>query len=237
MNRFLRLSVAALALALVSFVASSAFAYTYTFTCGPSWPSLPVNYYINQNGSGDLSFSEVESVVADSFEVWGDPCCSKFDASYQGTTSLTATNNQGRVVLSWTEDGWNPQWGSVNQTIGITFSQVRSDCAIIQAPILFNGVGFRFSTNGTATDIQSIATHEIGHLLGLGHSKPAPGRPGRRLLALQSQLQLQQRQPVRRRRVLHCPDALRAGAVSEQQRLRRGSRVRRRLGRLHHPTV
>ncbi len=154
--------------------ASSLFAYTYTFQCqnggGPAWAQLPVNYWINQNGSDNIPFNELTDVMANSFTTWGDPCCSEFSATYQGTTQLTAQNNNGRIVLSWKESNWPTMFGSVNQTIGVTLLQAFNNCTIAQAPIIFNGVGFTFRTNGQATDMQSISTHEIGHLLGLGHS-------------------------------------------------------------------
>jgi MYXO-CTERM domain-containing protein len=155
-------------------LSSTASAYNFIYSCGAAWPSLPVTYYVNQNGSVSVGDSQLLSVIESSFNRWAAPCCSSYRAQYGGRTPQVATNTRD-VVLSFEANQWDPQFGSVNSTIGVTLVQVRNDCTIFNAPILFNEVGFRFRTDGRATDLESIAVHEVGHHVGLGHETQFQG--------------------------------------------------------------
>ncbi len=139
------------------------------------WPCREIPYWINKDGSPDLTFEEVEKAVKESFQVWQDVECANIKFSYMGKTDIKEVAEDQYNVIAFMKEGEklpiNFQEGQLARAY--TWS-VPEKGYIEEAEIFFNNINYQFSVTDdkdkVIVDIKNTLIHEIGHLLGFRHS-------------------------------------------------------------------
>lgn len=168
MSRFLMLLVAAIVMA-----GSPAGAYLKLGTAidgrivDVKWRA-PVQYFIAEGGAANVSAADLRAAVARATATWQAVPSATVRFEYQGMTASAPGSVDGRTTLGFLD---RPE---LDRVLGSTsFLIDTTDGTIVEADVFFNArFDWSVSAQGAAgrVDLESVALHELGHLLGLSHS-------------------------------------------------------------------
>ena len=134
------------------------------------WDTRLVPFNIQLHGEEGVPPEEMEAALVAAFRSWGEVPEAGVLFYQDFTEADRVAEADSRNVLFWTEESWMHD----RAVIALTSINYYPDTGIIaDADIDFNGQDYTWTVTDTNVriDVQAIATHEIGHLVGIDHSE------------------------------------------------------------------
>ena len=150
-------------------------AAAYDYLKGPegqvlAWKLVPIVYQIGPL-SPDLPEDVQIEAIHRSFETWQNIPQTDVLFEFGGFTDIHHAEDDGTNVVYFQSSGWEED----SKAIATTHSYAFQNGELNAFDLRLNDERYEFTAsedpNDTMTDIQNTVTHEVGHVLGLGHSE------------------------------------------------------------------
>jgi len=139
-----------------------------------------IDVVINSDGSDDVDdgshFTAIRNAIAEWNAVSGTKASLK-EIKNAGEQKSRNWASSSRHLVLFDEDNSSGYFPGSSGIVALTPISFYTNGEIIDADVLFNGKSYGFTTSGKPGrfDVQDVATHELGHLLGLDHTGCAGG--------------------------------------------------------------
>jgi MYXO-CTERM domain-containing protein len=133
-----------------------------------------VDIVLAMRSKTDLSADAATTAARQAFETWGAAMIGGLAFHFEDTArSPVISPRDGHNVIAWVERGWDEDFDP--DALAVTMTTYTENGQITDADIAVNAERYRWSLNSgscrDAYDLQNVLTHEVGHLLGLGHDR------------------------------------------------------------------
>jgi len=132
------------------------------------WTDLPVTYYVTNRDVPGVTASQLQSTIERAFDTWTGTDGIRLSSRFGGYTAAEPFEDDFTTVIGFQS---RPD---LDRTLGATTFIVDTFSGDIAEADIFLNSDFDWSvaTSGQTGryDVESIVVHELGHLLGLGHS-------------------------------------------------------------------